>query len=131
MDTKQTKGAPNDHHGWTVQILNIHGAVFERWVEYAVEKAGPPWTLVASQFPVEYPPPHGATRGHETTLDVWADYRLDRKWLSLLVDPRRTILDLWIGFFFEPEAKKEGLFLSPASTFGRVLGVLPLSRQFA
>lgn len=58
-------------------------------------------------FPVEYPPPHGAARGHESTLDVWADYRLDKKWLSLLIESKKND-PRFVDWVFLPARGREG-----------------------
>lgn len=100
---------PTDHDSWTVHALNIHGAIFERWVEDIVEKLEPPWKFIASQFPVEYPPPYGATRGHESTLDVWADHRTEKRWLSLLIECKKNDPRFVDWVFFRAKGKKAGL----------------------
>jgi len=98
---------PHDHHSWTVHVLNIHGAVFERWVEHVFEKAGSSWHVVATQFPVEYPPPRAFSRGFESTLDVWADYRVEKRWLSLLVECKKND-PRFIDWVFFRAKRKEG-----------------------
>jgi hypothetical protein len=81
---------PKDYHDWTVHALNIHGAVFERWVRMVLERTPEPWALVASQYPVEYPPPFRGRRGAESVLDVWAEYRQGDRWLSLLMESKKS-----------------------------------------
>ena len=56
---------------WTIHALNIHGVFFERRCVVAVaDTAG--WKVLATNYPVEYPPPNGPLRGKESSLDIWA-----------------------------------------------------------
>ena len=100
---------PQSHHDWTVRALNIHGAIFERWTEHVFRNAAKPWTIVATQYPVEFPPPIGPSRGRESVLDVWGEYRLGERWLSMLVECKKNDPRFVDWVFFpagEPEANQ-------------------------
>ncbi len=68
-----TSMAPNltSQDDWTVHALNIHGVFFERRCAAEVI-AAPEWSLVSTNYPVEYPPPNGPWRGKESSLDIRA-----------------------------------------------------------
>ncbi|HXQ29780.1 MAG TPA: hypothetical protein VN848_10970, partial [Gemmatimonadales bacterium] len=80
---------PRDPHQWTVHVLNIQGSIFEKWVEHIVSAAPDPWKVVAAQYSVEYPPPNGPIRGHESCLDVWTELRLGKAWISLAIEAKK------------------------------------------
>ena len=62
---------PTSQEDWTVHALNIHGVFFERRCAAAIS-ATKNWTLVSSNYPVEYPAPNGPWRGKESSLDLRA-----------------------------------------------------------
>lgn len=56
---------------WTIHALNIHGVFFERRCTTLVaDTTG--WVVLATNYPVEFPPPNGPWRGKESSLDIWA-----------------------------------------------------------
>ena len=62
---------PQSQEDWTVHSLNIHGVFFERRCRLAVSET-PDWRVLATNYPVEFPPPNGPWRGKEGSLDIWA-----------------------------------------------------------
>ena len=56
---------------WTIHALNIHGVFFERRCAASVAETAK-WKVLATNYPVEYPPPNGPWRGKESNLDIWA-----------------------------------------------------------
>ena len=67
---------------WTIHALNVHGVFFERrCVTLVGDTAG--WKVLATNYPVEYPPSNGPLRGKESALDIWARRNSDP---SLVVD---------------------------------------------
>jgi hypothetical protein len=76
---------PISQEDWTVHALNIHGIFFERRCADIVAGV-PDWSLVSTNYPVEYPPPNGPWRGKESSLDIRA-----RKLL-----PNNQVLDIQI-----------------------------------
>lgn len=72
--------APASQEEWTVHALNIHGVFFERSCAEAVAIA-PGWTVVSTNYPVEYPPPNGPWRGKESSLDIRARRELPNRHL--------------------------------------------------
>lgn len=62
---------PISQEDWTVHALNIHGVFFEHRCADIVRSV-PDWSLVSTDYPVEYPPPNGPWRGRESSLDIRA-----------------------------------------------------------
>lgn len=60
----------------TIHALNIHGIFFERRCATAVGDT-PGWKTLATNYPVEFPPPNGPWRGKESSLDIWARKNTD------------------------------------------------------
>lgn len=56
---------------WTIHSLNIHGIFFERRCATLVESTNS-WRVLATNYPVEFPPSNGPLRGKENSLDIWA-----------------------------------------------------------
>lgn len=73
---------PTTQDEWTIHALNIHGVFFERRCAHLVTQVAD-WTVVSTNYPVEFPPPNGPWRGKESSLDIWA--RRDND-LSAVVD---------------------------------------------
>lgn len=67
---------------WTIHALNIHGVFFERRCAASIAETEK-WKVLATNYPVEYPPPNGPWRGKESSLDVWARNDADK---SLVID---------------------------------------------
>lgn len=47
---------PSTVDEWTTHVLNIQGAIFERWVAHVV-RADRDWRLIETEYPVAYPLP--------------------------------------------------------------------------
>src|SRR5438067_1186455 len=65
---------------WTIHALNIHGVFFERRCESLVADT-PGWKVLATNYPVEFPPPNGPWRGKESSLDIWARRDSEPSWV--------------------------------------------------
>jgi hypothetical protein len=90
---------PTSDHDWTIHSLNIHGIFFERWCQETIGRMSP-WELKSINYPVEFPPPSGFTRGKESALDLWVQLRRGYQTLNLTVECKKTNLDFvdWIFF---------------------------------
>lgn len=62
---------PSTQDEWTIHALNIHGVFFERRCAALVADTAS-WKVLATNYPVEFPPPNGPWRGKESALDILA-----------------------------------------------------------
>lgn len=75
------KHEPQTEDEWIVHALNIQGVLFERKCQQVVSQARG-IELKSSNYPVEFPP----QGGKESSLDMWAELKHDRKLLNLLIE---------------------------------------------
>ena len=96
---------------WTIHALNIHGVFFERRCAVAVaETSG--WKVLATNYPVEYPPPSGPLRGKESNLDIWARKDVDTNFvIDVLIECKKANPD-FVNWAFFPRSNS-----APATTF--------------
>jgi hypothetical protein len=97
---------------WAIHALNIHGVFFERRCTTLVaDTTG--WAVLATNYPVEFPPPNGPWRGKESSLDIWARRVGDPSFVvDALIECKKANPEFvnWV-FFPKPDSP-----LSPASS---------------
>lgn len=85
---------------WCIHALNIQGVFFERRCAVAVaDTLG--WKVLATNYPVEYPPPNGSLRGKESSLDIWARKESDPNFvIDALIECKKSNPDFvnWVFF---------------------------------
>jgi len=88
---------------WTIHALNIHGVFFERRCATLVaDTTG--WRVLATNYPVEFPPPNGPWRGKESCLDIWARRDSDRQLVvDALIECKKANPD-FVNWVFFPKA---------------------------
>jgi hypothetical protein len=96
--------SPSNIDEWTTHVLNIQGAIFERWVANIIRNSR--FFLDATEFPVEFPPPHGAERGFESTLDVRAHAPTPHGVVTLLIECKKNNPKFVDWVFFEANRKE-------------------------
>lgn len=100
---------PTSEEEWIIHSINIHGVFFERWCQRVVaDSAG--WTVVAANYPVEYPPPSGPIRGRESSLDIRADREYPTAKLSLIIECKKNNPELANWVFFPAVATGDDWF---------------------
>ena len=84
----------------TIHALNIHGIFFERRCATAVGDT-PGWKTLATNYPVEFPPPNGPWRGKESSLDIWARKNTDSSFvIDALIECKKANPEFinWVFF---------------------------------
>lgn len=85
---------------WTIHALNIHGVFFERSCSTLISGTNG-WRVLATNYPVEFPPPNGPWRGKESSLDIWARRDNDPRFVvDALIECKKANPDFvnWILF---------------------------------
>lgn len=96
---------------WTVHALNIHGVFFERQCAVAVAETTD-WKVLATNYPVEYPPPSGPLRGKESSLDIWARKDVDTNFvIDVMIECKKANPD-FVNWAFFPRSNS-----APPTTF--------------
>lgn len=102
MTEQPSESEPSNVDEWTTHALNIQGAIFERWAADAVRKSGSSWTVTATEYPVDFPPPEYGQKSHETALDLRADFTYpDKNALALLIECKKNNPEFVDWIFFE------------------------------
>lgn len=90
----------NTQDEWTIHALNIHGVFFERSCSTLISGTNG-WRVLATSYPVEFPPPNGPWRGKESGLDIWARRDNDPRFVvDALIECKKANPDFvnWILF---------------------------------
>ena len=92
--------SPKTQDEWTIHALNIHGVFFERSCSSLISETNG-WRVLATNYPVEFPPPNGPWRGKESSLDIWARRDNDPRFVvDVLIECKKANPDFvnWILF---------------------------------
>jgi len=93
----------NTQDEWTIYALNIHGVFFERRCATLVARTNG-WRVLATNYPVEFPPPNGPWRGKESCLDIWARKDGDPDFVvDTLIECKKANPD-FVNWVFFPKA---------------------------
>jgi hypothetical protein len=91
--------APETQEEWMIHSINIHGSFFEAWCRDIVSRVSG-WSLAYYHYPVEWPEFNGFVRGHESSLDLRADWRSGNDRVALLIECKQRNPDLTEWVFF-------------------------------
>lgn len=107
---------PSTQDEWTIHALNIHGVFFERSCATLISGING-WRVLATNYPVEFPPPNGPWRGKESSLDIWARRDSDsRLVVDALIECKKANPD-FVNWVFFP---KPGCSTPSTISFARV-----------
>jgi hypothetical protein len=111
MCDDEIKLKPETQDEWTIHALNIHGAFLEKkCVDIIQQTSG--YTVVSTNYPVEFPPPINGIRGRESALDIRAEFGLDyHRKMTLIIECKKNNPDFvdWIFFPAHFPKRKERL----------------------
>ncbi len=99
MESNSDAAKAEEQKRATITALNIHGNFFERWCRSMVARTRG-WRVRTTNYPVEFPPPSGPVRGHESNLDIRAEHAEGTNVLTLAVECKKHNPEFvdWIFF---------------------------------
>jgi len=94
----QSPQSPSSDSDWTIHSLNIQGTFFERWSQRVIENSQ--WSIVSTNYPVEFPPHNGPLIGEQSSLDIYAQLKKETILFTLLIECKKNNPEFidWIFF---------------------------------
>ena len=101
--------SPTSDSDWTIHSLNIQGTFFERWCQETIKTSR--WSIISTNYPVEFPPHNGPLIGEQSTLDIYARLKKETILLTLLIECKKNNPEFidWV-FFPHPNTKRVKYF---------------------
>lgn len=91
---------PSSEEDWITRALNIQGTFFERKCVRVIEETSG-WSVISTNFPVEYPKSNSIRTGNESSLDIWARrITSDKEVLEIFIECKKANPDFvkWVFF---------------------------------
>jgi hypothetical protein len=103
-------GNPQSEEDWIFHSLNIHGEFFERSCQHTIRRS-PLFTLTTTNYPV-------AVDGHQSELDIRADYDRPHNHVILLIECKKNNPEFVNWVFFPKASQPRSISLSAIETSG-------------